>query len=114
MKKLRIKLRGKNIELDLKEMRGINKFLGLMVYRKSNLIFQFKEGKKEIHSLFCPGFIAIWLNGGKIVDINLVKPWKFSIKPEEDYNQLIEIPVNNSNSEIVNYLMRFIDERRKI
>lgn len=113
MKKIKIKLGRKEINLELREMRGINKFLGLMIYR-DNLLFNFEKGKQFIHSLFCPKFIAIWLDEGKIVDIKLIKPWRLSIKPEKEFDKLIEIPIIHCNYSIVKPLLEFIDERRKV
>ncbi len=113
MKELKIKLKGKEINFKLKEMKGINKLLGLMFYR-DNLLFEFNQGKSSIHSFFCPKFIAIWLNDGKIVDIAQVEKWKFSIKPEKEFNKLIEIPILHRNYEIVKPILDFLDGLRKV
>ena len=104
-KKIRIKLKGKEIKLELREMRGLNKALGLMIYRNSNLIFGFKKGRQSIHSWFCPNFIALWLDSGKIVEIQQIKPWRSRIKPKKAYDVLIELPITESNSKIVNFIV---------
>ena len=105
IKKFKINLKGKKINLELKEMRWLNKALGLMVYRKSNLLFKFGKGRRTIHSWFCPKFIAMWLDNGKVIDIQLIKPWRYSIKPKKDYDVLIEIPITESNFKIVNFVV---------
>jgi len=70
---------------------------GLM-FRSANykkpLLFVFKKaGKYPIHSFFCRKFVAVWMLKGKIIEIKLVKPWKFSVTPKEKFNLLLEIPV---------------------
>jgi len=62
------------------------------------LLFNFKNPNESIHSLFVffP-FIAIWLNKNKeVLDLKVIKPFKFNIKPTEEYEYLIEIPLNAS------------------
>jgi uncharacterized membrane protein (UPF0127 family) len=62
---------------------------------KTPLLFPFnKPGRYSIHSFFCRKFIAVWLAKGKIVDIQLVEPWKFSVTGKEKFDELLEIPVS--------------------
>lgn len=71
---------------------------GLMFKKNSKpLLFVFKNAKRRaIHSFFCLPFIAIWFDGSKIIDVKVIKKWKFSIKPKEKSDKLLEIPSNDS------------------
>ncbi len=87
----------KKIELDVELCKEIfSQGRGLMFRKKSKpLLFVFKTKKRRaIHSFFCKEFYAIWLDGDKIVDEKLVKPWIVSIKPKEKFDRLLEIPTN--------------------
>jgi uncharacterized membrane protein (UPF0127 family) len=93
---MKIKVKGKIIEA--KVCNNIfQQARGLMFKKNSKpLLFVFKNSKKRaIHSFFCKPFIAIWFNNNKIVDLKLVKSNKFSIKPKEKFNKLLEIPNND-------------------
>lgn len=67
---------------------------GLMFKKKSKpLLFIFKNKKRRaIHSFFCKPFVAIWFDDDEIVDVKIIKKHKFSIKPEKEFNKLLEIP----------------------
>jgi len=72
---------------------------GLM-FRKNPkpLFFVFKKPTRQpIHSFFCQPFKAIWLNNGKIIEDKIVNPYKFSVKPRQDFTELLEIPLGNGN-----------------
>jgi uncharacterized membrane protein (UPF0127 family) len=76
-----------------------SKTRGLM-FRKKNytipLLFIFdKPGKYPIHSFFCRKFIAVWLVKRKIVDVKIIHPWKNNISPNSNFDELLEIPLNN-------------------
>lgn len=58
------------------------------------LLFTFnKLGNYPIHSFFCKKFIAVWLAKGKVLDIQLVEPWKISVTCKEKFDELLEIPI---------------------
>lgn len=96
MKTRKIKIHGKVIEAEVCDT-IFSKFRGLMFRRNSKpLIFVFKKPTRQaIHSFFCGTFKAIWINNGKIIDEKVVFPWRFSVKPEEKFTHLIEIPLEN-------------------
>lgn len=89
------KYQGNEKRVDVRVLKSIwSQARGLMFKEKSKpLLFVFKTKKKRaIHSFFCKPFIAIWFDGDGIVDVKKVKPWKFSIKPSEKFDKLLEIP----------------------
>lgn len=95
VKKIRkIKINGRIIEARICNT-IISKFRGLMFRTKSeNLLFEFrKPTRQRIHSLFCKPFRAIWLLDGEVIDEKIVKPFSFSVKSKQEFNQLIEIPL---------------------
>jgi len=82
--------------------------LGLMFKRKSKpLLFIFpRTTRQPIHSFFCKSFAAIWFNDKDIVDVKIVKEWKFNISPDKEFNKLLEIPLANME------FIHFTDERK--
>lgn len=99
MVKFSFNYKGKYFNIDVKECRSVfYKASGLMFRAKSKaLLFVFdKPVKKSIHSFFCLPFVAIWFNGSRIVDAQLIKPWKINIKPSKKFDKFLEIPSNCS------------------
>ena len=74
------------------------------------LLFDFKKVTSQaIHSLFCPNFLAIWLDeNNKILEHKLVYPNKFRIKPKNKFKKLLEIPLNNKYLTVTKF---FIEEK---
>ncbi|MDD5192825.1 MAG: DUF192 domain-containing protein [Candidatus Nanoarchaeia archaeon] len=70
---------------------------GLMFKKNSKpLLFVFKTARRiAIHSFFCVPFTAIWFNRNRIIDIKVINSWKFSIRPKEKSDKLLEIPMND-------------------
>jgi len=101
--RITIKKSGKKISLNVREMKGINKMLGLMCYR-DNLLFNFNSIKQPIHSFFCPSFLACWLDkNNQVLEMRKIKPWQINLKPKQEFSKLIEIPL--SNYKIVKFLV---------
>ena len=75
----------------------LSKMRGLMFrpknYKKPLLFIFEKVGRYPIHSFFCRKFVAVWMFDRKVVEIKIVKPWRFSVTPKEKFNLLLEIPV---------------------
>jgi len=70
--------------------------LGLMFQlNPPTLIFKFKYPKKYlIHSFFCfRTFVAIYYLDEEIVEVKIVRPWKYKIEPKKEFNMLVEIPL---------------------
>ena len=95
-KKIILKKGKNNFSLVVGECSYLEKFLGLMVFRKKALLlFNLKKPHKlKIHSILCKPFLAVYTDGkNRILEIIEVKKWKLSILPKEKYNRLIEIPL---------------------
>ena len=104
-------VKGKKFSVDAKVCNTFEKILGLMFCRRENakvLLFEFKNSKKiKIHSLFVffP-FVAIWLDGkNKIVDLQVVKPFTFSVSSSKPFSKLVEIPFSKKYEKICNFLI---------
>jgi len=86
------------------------KFSGLMFSRRENaeiLFFEFKNKQKiMIHSFFVfYPFIAIWTDKqGKVIDLKKVYPFNPCVSPKESCFNLIEIPINSKNKNIISLL----------
>ena len=79
-----------------------------------NLLFNFKRSRRySIHSLFCPNFLAIWLKDNKVIDLKLIEDSMFFIRPKKKFNKLIEVPVNRTNLNLINFLVERW-KRRKV
>lgn len=98
-----LKFKNKKILIEMKKVSFIGKYTGLMFKPKNTgaLLFEFKKGRKAIHSFFCKPFLAVWLLEGKIIDFKLIKPNIPYIIPKEDFDKLIEIPFNNRYAKII-------------
>jgi len=91
---------------------NLKKFLGLMFTRKEKanaLLFNFKKTTRiKLHSFFVffP-FIAIWLDEkNKIVDLQIVKPFRFSVSSKNKFSKILEIPINKRYEKINKNLIR--------
>jgi hypothetical protein len=101
--KAKLKYKGKRIEFDVKKCEGIKKYTGLILDRKNALLFEFKKGtRKAIHSLFCPDFLAIWLDKeNKVLEHRLILESRTIIKPEKKFFKLLEVPINEKYFDII-------------
>ena len=110
-KRIKFNFKGKKFEIDLKVCNCFEKFSGLMFKRREKtnaLLFDFEKPTKiRIHSLFVffP-FVAIWLDDkNRIIDLKIVKSFKFSVSPSKSFCKLIEIPINKKYEKIVELLV---------
>lgn len=113
MKRIKIFYKGKSLNLDLKEMKGFKKGIGLMFCRREKakaLLFEFKRPVKiAIHSwfVFFP-FVGIWLDErNKIISIKKVSGFRNNVSPKQKFSKLIEIPINKNYLEIVKFLVGY-------
>jgi len=110
-KKVTARLRVGNEIIEIPDVVKTSKYSwGLMFSRKEKaeaLLFEFKKDTNDrITSLFCPPFLAIWLNeNNKIVEYKIVSSNKLAIKPEKPFRKLIEVPVNKKYSNVVDFII---------
>jgi uncharacterized membrane protein (UPF0127 family) len=105
-----LKNKGRQIEVEVKKLSSIGKIFGLM-FRSRNtasLLFEFRKPTHiAIHSWFVGfSFYAIWLDSeGEILEYKLVKPFNFYVKPKKSFLSLVELPINQKNKRIVDFLV---------
>lgn len=106
--KFSVNINGRKIEIAGVEICK-NKAIGLMFSSRkhSPLLFEFgSPGKWSIHSFFVPySFVAIWIKEKKVIDYKVVKPFTLSVAPKEEFDTLLEIPINENNKEVVDILV---------
>jgi len=86
-----------NPKIKIVEAKGFNRYWGLMFRVKPIILhWEFEEPTNvSIHSAFCRKFFAVWLDKkNNIIEIKLVKPFRFNIKPKREFSKLIEIPLS--------------------
>lgn len=81
--------------MNMKEVRGIHKYIGLMGKKAGSepLLFRLGRYERSIHSFFCPSFEARWLDANKkIIRIDKVKPFTLNVRAPSEAVWLVEIP----------------------
>jgi uncharacterized membrane protein (UPF0127 family) len=107
------KYKNRQIEFSARQVSFLGKFIGLMFHTKNseNLLFKFKKNTSiSIHSFFVFfKFLAVWTDEDyNVIDFKIVKPFKLNIIPKKSFRNLIEIPLNESNKNILYF---FVGER---
>lgn len=105
----KFKIQKRIFKIKVKKCESLYSQISGLTFKKNSLplLFIFKKEKFiTIHSFFCMSFIGIWFINNRIIDIKIIKPNKFSIKPKEKFNKLLEIP---SNSKEFKKIYNFID-----
>ncbi len=107
-KKVYFNLNGKKFKFDAEICEGLKAGRGLMFKSKNTnaLLFEFdNQSKTPLTSLFVffP-FVAVWLDGERIVDIRLIKPFKPLIRTKKRFNRILEIPVNHRYKREIKFL----------
>jgi len=95
---------------NIRKCRGLMKGKGLMFIPKEKarpLLFEFSgDVSRSISSLFCPPFLAVWLDEhNRIIDYKIVSPNKISIRPDKPFRKLVEVPLNNKYSEVIQFVL---------
>ena len=109
--KARLRINREFIDIvDIERKTGFGKGKGLMFSDAEDanaMLFEFNsDTRRSITSLFCPPFLAIWLNeNNKILEYKVVSPGKLMIKPRKYFRRLIEIPLNNKYSPVVEFIL---------
>jgi len=108
---MKIKFKDEEIEISVKKLGFWGRGSGLMFKGREtgNLLFEFKEARRwVIHSyfVFFP-FLAIWLDGeNRVLEREIVKPFRFRVRPRGKAKKLVEIALNERNREIVKLFRR--------
>ncbi len=94
------------ISINVENCGFLGKVRGLMFRRKSkNLLFDNFSGAIHSWFVFFP-FVAVWLDDkNRVLEIKMVKPFTFHIKSKKHYTKLIEVPINEGNKELVDFLV---------
>lgn len=106
-KTVKIFFKGNTILINAENCNFLKKFVGLMFSRRQKakiLLFEFKKAQKiAIHSFFVfYPFLAIWTDkDGKIVDLKRVYSFNPYVSPKKKCFNLIEIPINSKNKNIL-------------
>jgi uncharacterized membrane protein (UPF0127 family) len=107
--------KNKKIILDVEESSLFGMFRGLMFRRREEapvLLFDFaNKCRRAIHSMwvFFP-FVAVWLDDkNKVVEVRKVYPWSLHVNPKNKFFQLVEIPYNQKNKRLCDFL---VDEEK--
>ena len=111
---MKVKLDKITINIEVKKVSEIGKYSGLMFRTRNteNLLFEFKNWKTaSIHSLFVFfSFLAVWIDEkNKVVDFEIVKPFRVFARSRKPSTKLIEIPLNLKNKQILDF---FVGERK--
>jgi len=97
-KKIGFNYRGKKVNVDARVCKGSSMGLGLMFRTKNTMPVLFELGspvRLALTSLFCFfSFVVVWFKDDKIVDIKVVKPWRFIINSKNRFDKILEIPIN--------------------
>jgi len=107
---MRIHYNNKKIEITVRKVNFFGKVFGLMFksVETENLLFENSfDSRMAIHSWFVFfDFLAVWLDSrNRVVEVKKVKPFTFLVKPEKNFRKLIEIPLNNRNRRIIDFLV---------
>lgn len=83
----------------------LGKVRGLMFRRKSkNLLFDNFSGAIHSWFVFFP-FVAVWLDDkNRVLEAEIIKPFRNYVKPEKKFGKLIEVPLEG-NKELVDFLV---------
>ena len=111
---MEIKYKKNRFEINVKKVSTFGKFIGLMFKssQTENLLFEFNRSElPTIHSFFVFfDFLAVWLDEeNHVVDFDIVKPFRLSIRPRKPSRKLIEIPVNERNRTTIRF---FVGKRK--
>jgi len=112
---MEISYKGRKKSIKIKKLSFFGMVRGLMFRKKDySKILYFKFNRKygnSIHSYFVFfDFLAVWLDDkNKVSEIEVVKPFKFRIKPKRKIYNLIEIPINDKNRKIIGF---FVGKRK--
>tara|TARA_Y100000310_G_scaffold345693_1_gene468358 strand:+ start:10682 stop:11026 length:345 start_codon:yes stop_codon:yes gene_type:complete len=104
---MKVKSGGRELEIDVKKVRGLGIFRGLMFRRREKAPALLFNLRSSLHSLFVffP-FVVLWLDSDdKIVDSCVVRSWKFRIDSDKRYSKIVEIPISRRYRSILDFVV---------
>ncbi|MDA3836755.1 MAG: hypothetical protein PF542_03980 [Nanoarchaeota archaeon] len=111
-KVVKFSLGKKSLGLNLRVVPFWYEGFGLMFTKKKTakaLLFGYSfSSRMTIFSSFIPyDFVAVWINSyDQIVGIRVVNPGESGVEPGIKFRKLIEIPIVDKYSEVVNFLLK--------
>lgn len=111
MKSVTVFFGNKSVSIRAREVGFLRKGVGLMFRTSSteNLFFSFRRKTKRAFTglfVFFP-FLILWLDERyKVVDVALVRPFTRTIYPQKPYRNVIELPLNKKNSDLIRFFRR--------
>lgn len=100
----------KKISVNVSEMKGLMRGIGLMFRRSSTtpLLFAFETANRTAITsvfVFFP-FLAVWLDEKKkVIECRKIGPFRLSILPKNDSKYLVEIPIHEKNHELIENIL---------
>ncbi|MEX0932936.1 MAG: hypothetical protein WDZ77_02455 [Candidatus Pacearchaeota archaeon] len=107
---MKVDYKNKKLEIPVHKVSSLGEITGLMFRTKNTKNLAFMFGKKtnlKIHSFFVFfNFLAVWLDEkNKVLDFKIVRPFTFAVKSKNPFQKLIEIPMSEKNSKIVDFFV---------
>ncbi len=110
-KQVHIKKGHRTINIPVRDVRSFEKGIGLMFRTRNttNLLFSFT---KDVRTLFTSIFVffpylSIWLDKDyRVLDARIIKPFTLRVPTHKPFRYVVEVPVNEANSEILKFFRR--------
>lgn len=105
---MKILFKKKKIEIPVRSVPFFS--FGLMFKTKNTQNLFFKKIFPENSSLtswfvFFP-FLILWLDkNNKVIDMKVAKPFEWKISTEKRFSHVVELPFNNKNKKILNFVV---------
>ena len=102
--------KNKKIKINVRKVSFFGKFLGLMFKSRNtdNLLFPFEKGVNVgLHSFFVFfSFLILFIDDkNRIKEYRIVKPFLPYVRARNKFRKVIELPLNNKNSEIIGFFV---------
>lgn len=104
---MKFRYKNKDFNINVKRLSKLGMVLGLMFSSKKRakaLLFEYKNLRIHSFFVFYP-FVALWLEGDKVVDFKIVKPFRLNSSSVKPSSKLIEIPINGRYKDIIQNLV---------
>lgn len=110
MVQMNLTFRGRKFKITAEKVNSITMFTGLMFKSREtkNLLFDFAgDTQISLHSWFVFfDFYVLWLDKkNKVIEIRRISPFTTMISCRRKFRKIVEIPVNNRNKKILDFLV---------